>query len=122
MINIEKFWTSLFTLKADVQATVHGDVTSQEDFDKIVWTIGVDGETAITTTTNPHPEITWSAVNAEMARVQTEYDAQDYARKRKPEYPDIYDYMDGIVKDDQTQIDKYIADSQAVKDKYPKGV
>ena len=40
---------------------------------------------------------------------------------RKAEYPDIYDYMDGIVKNDQTQIDKYIADAQAVKSKYPKG-
>ena len=40
---------------------------------------------------------------------------------RKKEYPDIYDYMDGIVKNDQTQIDKYIADAQAVKNKYPKG-
>jgi len=30
--------------------------------------------------------------------------------------------MDGIVKNDQAQIDKYIADSQAVKDKYSKGV
>jgi len=69
MTNIEKFWTSLFTLKADVQATVHGDVTSQEDFDKIVWTIGVDGETAITTTTNPHSEITWPLVKAEMDKL-----------------------------------------------------
>ena len=69
MTNIEKFWTSLFTLKADVQATVHGDVTSQEDFDKIVWTIGVDGETAITTTTNPHSEITWTLVKAEMDKL-----------------------------------------------------
>jgi len=45
---------------------------------------------------------------------------QVYAN-RKAAYPDIYDYMDGIVKNDQTQIDKYIADAQAVKSKYPKG-
>ena len=45
---------------------------------------------------------------------------QVYAN-RKAEYPDIYDYMDGIVKSDQAQIDKYIADCQAVKDKYSKG-
>ena len=69
MTNIEKFWTSLFTLKPGVQATVHGDVTSQEDFDKIEWTIGVDGETAITTTTNPHSEITWPLVKAEMDKL-----------------------------------------------------
>ena len=69
MTNIEKFWSAIITLKADVQATVHGDVTSQEDFDKIEWTIGVDGETAITTTTNPHSEITWTLVKAEMDKL-----------------------------------------------------
>ena len=45
---------------------------------------------------------------------------QVYANRRS-EYPDIYDYMDGIVKNDQTQIDKYIADAQAVKSRHPKG-
>tara|TARA_Y100000310_G_scaffold58772_1_gene54103 strand:- start:42 stop:359 length:318 start_codon:yes stop_codon:yes gene_type:complete len=60
-------------------------------------------------------------LNAELIRLQAEYDTQDYARKRKAAYPNIYDYMDGIVKDDQTQINKYIADSQAVKVRYPKG-
>ena len=60
-------------------------------------------------------------IQTEMDRLQAEYDAQDYARKRKAAYPDIYDYMDGIVKDDQTQINKYIADSQAVKVRYKKG-
>lgn len=30
------------------------------------------------------------------------------------------DYLDGIVKGDQTQVDKYIADCLAVKAKYPK--
>ena len=58
---------------------------------------------------------------AKQSELQAEYDAQDYARKRKEAYPDIYDYMDGIVKNDQTQINKYIADSQAVKVRYPKG-
>ena len=60
-------------------------------------------------------------VQNEIDRLQAEYDAQEYARKRKAEYPDIYDYMDGIVKNDQAQIDKYIADAQAVKLKHPKG-
>ena len=62
-----------------------------------------------------------SLITEEMTKIQAEYDAQEYARKRKAAYPDIYDYMDGIVKNDQTQINKYIADSQAVKVRYPKG-
>ena len=47
-------------------------------------------------------------VKTEYDKLLAEYDALDYARKRKSEYPNIYDYMDGIVKNDQTQIDKYI--------------
>jgi hypothetical protein len=44
-----------------------------------------------------------------------------YAEKRAAEYPLITDYLDGVVKGDQSQIDKYIADCLAVKAKYPKG-
>jgi hypothetical protein len=39
---------------------------------------------------------------------------------RANEYPPMSDYVDGVVKGDQTQIDKYIADCLAVKAKYPK--
>lgn len=53
--------------------------------------------------------------------VQDYVDAHAYIAKRQAEYPLITDYLDGIVKGDQAQIDKYIADCQAVKAKYPKG-
>jgi hypothetical protein len=43
-----------------------------------------------------------------------------YADKRKAEYPPIENYIDGVVKGDQTQIDNYIAECLAVKAKYPK--
>jgi len=43
-----------------------------------------------------------------------------YAQNRAKEYPLITDYLDGIVKGNQAQIDKYIADCLAVKTKYPK--
>lgn len=39
---------------------------------------------------------------------------------RAEEYPPMSDYVDGVVKGDQAQIDKYIADCLAVKAKYPK--
>jgi hypothetical protein len=39
---------------------------------------------------------------------------------RATEYPPMSDYLDGIAKGDQAQIDKYIADCLAVKAKYPK--
>jgi hypothetical protein len=53
--------------------------------------------------------------------VQAYIDAHAYIAKRQMEYPSIIDYIDGIVKGDQVQINKYIADCQAVKAKYPKG-
>jgi hypothetical protein len=43
-----------------------------------------------------------------------------YAQLRADEYPPITDYLDGVVKGDQAQIDAYIAACQAVKAKYPK--
>jgi len=52
--------------------------------------------------------------------LQAEYDSKEYQRDRAKEYPDFKDYLDGIVKGDQEQIDKYIADCLAVKAKYPK--
>jgi len=56
------------------------------------------------------------------AAVQAYIDAHAYIAKRAAEYPSITDYIDGVVKGDQAQIDKYIADCLAVKAKYPKGV
>jgi len=52
--------------------------------------------------------------------VQAYIDAHSYIAKRIAEYPPFTDYLDGIAKADQAQIDKYIADCQAVKTKYPK--
>ena len=56
------------------------------------------------------------------AAVQAYVDAHAYIAKRAAEYPPITDYLDGIVKNDQAQIDKYIADCLAVKQRFPKGV
>jgi len=61
---------------------------------------------------------------ASTIRVTTQAAAQaarTYAEKRIGEYPPVTDYLDGIAKGDQAQIDKYIADCLAVKTKYPKG-
>jgi len=59
-------------------------------------------------------------VQYDEAVVQAYIDANAYKAKRASEYPPITDYLDGVVKGDQTQIDKYIADCLAVKTKYPK--
>jgi hypothetical protein len=46
--------------------------------------------------------------------------ANAYKEQRASEYPPITDYLDGVVKGDQAQIDAYIAACLAVKAKYPK--
>jgi hypothetical protein len=45
-----------------------------------------------------------------------------YQHQRAEAYPPIADYLDGVVKGDQVQIDKYISDCQAVKVKHPKPI
>jgi hypothetical protein len=60
-------------------------------------------------------------VTIDMSAVNAWVDPQAYIAKRQAEYPSFIDYLDGVVKGDQAQIDKYIADCQAVKAKYPKG-
>jgi len=57
--------------------------------------------------------IQYQAKQAELAKTE-------YQRQRAAEYPPITDYLDGVVKGDQTQIQKYIAACLAVKAKYPK--
>lgn len=58
------------------------------------------------------------AIRAQKA--QDRFDALTYGEKRRAEYPSIVDYIDGVVKGDQAQIDDYIAKCLAVKAKYPK--
>lgn len=60
-------------------------------------------------------------VEIDMALVNAWQDPDAYKFSRAREYPPFTDYLDGVVKGDQAQIDKYIADCQAVKAKYPKG-
>jgi hypothetical protein len=59
-------------------------------------------------------------VEIDLTAVDAWIDPNAYKSKRQAEYPPITDYLDGIVKGDQAQIAKYIADCQAVKTKYPK--
>ena len=59
-------------------------------------------------------------VEIDMDAINAWVDPNAYKAKRASEYPPITDYIDGVVKGNQAQIDKYIADCLAVKAKYPK--
>lgn len=64
-------------------------------------------------------EANMPAARREKTRLEIEAELS-YATKRKAEYPPITDYIDGVVKGNQAQIDTYVAACQAVKTKYPK--
>jgi len=66
------------------------------------------------------PEGSVQITNEEAEALRPQPAELTYAQKRAAEYPPMTDYLDGVVKGDQAQIDKYIADCQAVKAKYPK--
>jgi hypothetical protein len=58
-------------------------------------------------------------VEAEVARLQANWDSQDYARKRKTEYPSIPEQLDYIY---HNGVEKWKTDMVLpVKEKYPKG-
>jgi hypothetical protein len=63
---------------------------------------------------------TKAEVEAEVARLQKEWEDTEYQRLRAKEYPDIKEYLDGLVKDDTEQMQAYIDACLAVKAKYPK--
>ena len=60
---------------------------------------------------------TQAEIDAEVIRLQAEYDAQEYARNREAEYPTIQECVHAILDDDLTALQVL---RQAVKDKYPK--
>lgn len=85
------------------------------------WTLTGDSYDGLEWLDTAQSKPTEAEVLAEVARLESEWDATEYQRKRAAEYPPIANYLDGVVKGDQTQINKYIADCFAVKAKYPRG-
>jgi hypothetical protein len=59
-------------------------------------------------------------VEAEVIRLQQEWENTEYQRLRATEYPDFKEYLDGLVKGDTEQMQAYIDACLAVKAKYPK--
>jgi len=93
---------SILAINPNAEVTVNA-----EDINQITWLNG----------TTPIPA---NEILAKQQELITEYNSKQYKRDRANEYPNFKEYLDGIVKGDQAQIDKYIADCLAVKAKYPK--
>ena len=63
-------------------------------------------------------EPTEAEIDTEVIRLQAEYDAQEYARKREAEYPSVQECVHAILDD---TLDALQAKRVSVKLKYPKG-
>lgn len=63
----------------------------------------------------------WSIIDEVLQENPIPADTRTVSQKRREAYPHLLDYIDGVVKSDQAQINKYIADCMAVKARYPKG-
>lgn len=70
--------------------------------------------------TLPYSRVTVDIAMVDGKCVKTVTSISDYRVQREAEYPSMSDYLDGVVKGDQAQIDIYIATCLAVKAKYPK--
>lgn len=84
------------------------------------WVLNGDTLDGLTWLSEDVKKPTKKAIEAEIKRLQKEYDDTEYQRLRKPAYPPIEDYLDGIVKGDQAQVDAYIAACLEVKARFPK--
>ena len=82
-----------------------------------VWTLPFDG--VLIWKSDDIVQPTQSEIDAEVIRLQAEYDAQDYARSREKEYPAIGDQLDMIYHNVDGGA-TFQAVIKAVKDKYPK--
>ena len=57
-------------IKPTAQFIFTGNIDSESDFNKIEWVTGVDENGgAVTTTSNPHSELTWTKVKEEMDKL-----------------------------------------------------
>ena len=104
-MNISK---ALLSLRPGAEWALDG-----EDYNNIVWL-----EKPVWEGGQKKP--TREEVEAEVVRLQQEWENTEYQRLRAKEYPDFKEYLDAIVKGDTAQMEAYIDACLAVKAKYPK--
>jgi hypothetical protein len=87
-------------INPDAEFTINAD-----DIDQITWLNGT-------------VEISKAEIDAEVIKLQAEYDAQAYSRNREAEYPSLQECVHAILDD---TLDALQAKRVSVKLKYPKG-
>ena len=113
----DKLWIAITNVKGDTNVgyTIKSPnpVETEEGFNEIIW---VDGHDENDT---PPAGITWEKVNAEMIRLQAEYDALEWKRNRQAESPSIESLVVALYdSEDRAAIDAKRAE---IKLKYQKG-
>ena len=96
-----------------------GEPTSQQEFEvmfEIVAGKTVDND-AIYSTNPSDFGVTWSEIQAEVARLQAEYEVSEYQRQRATAYPSIADQLDTLY---HGGYDAWKATITAVKEEFPK--
>ena len=78
--------------------------------------MGVDGKLV----DNPHSLPTEKSLTDALAKQQSDFDAQEYARNRQLEYPSTGDQMDMIYKDNKNSTTTHADAVEVVKTKWPK--
>ena len=101
MATNESIIKAIQKIKATAQVSV-----SNDDINTIVWE---NGETPISK----------SDIEAKMVEIQAEYDAEQWKRDRKKEYPNHNDCIHALLDGGDTLTDLQ-AKRTAVKEKYPK--
>ena len=98
--------------KMEAIRSLDGELAFHIDPDGVVSLATVDGKISGVLPTDIE-------IQAEMVRLQAEYDAQEYSRNRKTEYPSIPEQLDYIY---HNGVEKWKTDMiLPVKEKYPKG-
>jgi hypothetical protein len=64
MNDVDKLLSAIKILKSNAPLLFRGDIVNEETFNTIEWDIG-----GSFTTTNPHSELSWSAVKTEMDKL-----------------------------------------------------
>ena len=123
----QKFFTAIRNLKPDAQYefSVKPPETEEEFNTLVKWVTGGDErEMSIYAESNPHAELAWILVKAEMDRLQAEYDALDYARARELAYPITKEFIEAYTEkeigDDSTKWDAYVINYNKVRTENPK--
>ena len=92
--------SAILAINPDAKVSVNA-----EDYDQITWHDG----TAV---------ISKADIVAKQAELKADYEAKEYQRKRKAEYPSIEDQLDDLY---HNGISGWSETIKSTKDKYPKG-